>query len=80
MIHEFLTLRVDDFDNEVEDLPAAILMEQVESVYQGTAGRSKDNTVIVMKSGDTFTTRLSYREVVDIWLTCTEPLNLNSNG
>jgi len=77
MLHEFITMRVNDYDNLVEDQPATILMDNVESVYVGTVGVSDGKTIIVMKSGDSFTTRMPYADVIDIWKTCVEPININ---
>jgi hypothetical protein len=72
-----MSLREDDYQKEVPDEPVTILMENVESVYIGTAGRAAGMTVICMKSGDSFTLRDQYKDIVEIWRTCIEPININ---
>ena len=66
----------DEFDNDVDDGPVAVLMDCVESMCATSHAKYPNCTFISMKSGEGISVRAPFEEVYDIWLACVEPINI----
>lgn len=77
MVYIFQCLLKDEFDNDVDDGPCAILTERIESMCTGTHTKYPNTTWITMMSGESVGIRMPFEEAYSIWQTCIEPININ---